>query len=159
MRFEHLVEINDLNNPLTFNLGRTQLWAGLMARVEDSRPFLPGMDECLILEREAALVRRLLRFGAVEIRDTVTFVEEEWVCFTTEPSAQHAGGTLTIRIEAPRADLPEQLFLRFTYATSLAESGDPEDRAYAKYIEAAYHASDMDTVQEIRRLAESERAH
>ena len=107
MRFEHLVEINDLNNPLTFNLSRTQLWAGLMARVEDSRPFLPGMDECLILEREAALVRRLLRFGGVEIRDTVTFVEEEWVCFTTEPSAQHAGGTLTIRIETPRPDLPE----------------------------------------------------
>lgn len=159
MRFEHLVEINDLNNPLILTLSRAQVWAGLMARVEDSRAFLPGMDECCILERQEGRVTRLLRFGAVEIRDTVSFETEAWVRFTTEPTAEHAGGALTIRIEMPRPDLPEHLFLRFTYATSLAESGDIEDAAYAKYIEAAYHASDLDTVREIRRLAESHIAH
>ncbi|HET7775687.1 MAG TPA: AtaL-like protein, partial [Azospira sp.] len=101
MRFEHLVEVNDLENPMTFILGREQIWAGLMARVENSVPFLPGLVECRILSREAGAVERLLVFGAAEVRDRASYAEAEWVCFETQRTAQHAGGRLTIRIEEP----------------------------------------------------------
>ena len=121
MRFEHLVEVNDPDNPLAFTLEREHLWAGLMARVEDSVPFLPGMVECRILSREAGAVERLLVFGAAEVRDRASYVEAEWVCFETRRTAQHAGGSLTIRIEEPEAG---RLFLRFTSETSFAEPGD-----------------------------------
>ncbi len=157
MRFEHLVEVNDPDNPLAFTLEREHLWAGLMARVEDSVPFLPGMVECRILSREAGAVERLLVFGAAEVRDRASYVEAEWVCFEARRTAQHAGGSLTIRIEEPEAG---RLFLRFTYETSFAEPGDdPEAVAYVDYIRAAYHAADLDTLAVIRELAMARATH
>jgi hypothetical protein len=157
MRFEHLVEINDLDNPLDFTLDRSQVWAGLMARVEDSVPFLPGLAECRILSREVGAVERLLVFGAAQIRDRASFLEAEWVCFETQRTVDHAGGTLTIRIEEPEDG---RLFLRFTYETSFGDPGsDPEASAYVDYIKSAYHASDLDTVALIRELAMARSAH
>lgn len=157
MRFEHLVEINDPDNPQHYVLDRTQLWEGLMARVEDSVPFLPGLQECRILSREAGAVERLLVFGSAEVRDRASFAAGEWVCFETRRTATHAGGTLTIRIEEPEAG---RLFLRFVYETSFAEPGDdPEAAAYVDYLRSAYHAADLDTVQLIRELALVRHAH
>lgn len=157
MRFEHLVEVNDLDNPLHFALDRGQIWAGLMARVEDSVPFLPGLAECRILSREAGAVERLLVFGSAQVRDRASYLEAQWVCFETARTEQHAGGSLTIRIEEPEEG---RLFLRFTYETSFAEPGDdPEARAYVDYLKSAYHAADLDTVALIRELAQSRSAH
>ncbi|GHU45455.1 hypothetical protein AGMMS50289_16720 [Betaproteobacteria bacterium] len=48
MRFEHLIQINDLNNPLQEFLNREQLWQGLWQRVEQPEIFLPGLDGCQI---------------------------------------------------------------------------------------------------------------
>ena len=51
MKFEHLIEINDPRNPMIPLLTRDQLWQGLMFRAEDAVPFLPGLEDCIILER------------------------------------------------------------------------------------------------------------
>ncbi|QWT45325.1 SRPBCC family protein [Azospira inquinata] len=151
MKFEHLVEINDGDNPLVFSLSRDQLWQGLMCRVEDARSFVHGLEECQILSRGDNQVERLLVFGAAQVRDRVTYAVGHWVRFDTEATEHHAGGSLIIHIEEPE---PDRLFLRFTYQTSFAEGPDPEARAYVGYLESAYHAADLDTVAEIRRLAE-----
>ncbi len=150
MRFEHLIEINDPTNPLIPTLTRAELWRGLMYRVENPVPFLPGLEACTILERGPASVRRELRFGNAVIHDAVDFEEEERVHFVIAPSAEHAGGELTITIEEPAR---EHLFLRFAYHTTLAEGKDWEDAAYIDYVKSAYHASDLDCVQLIRMLA------
>lgn len=156
MRFEHLIEINDPNVPFLPLLTRDQLWAGLMARVEDSRTFLPGLDECRILHRAEGLVERLLRWGEVEVRDRVTFEERAWVCFETPATEQHGGGLLTITIEEPA---PDRFFLRFLYETVFASGHEAEDAAYQSYLEQAYQAAGIDTVQRIRELAATPRAH
>lgn len=153
MKFEHLIQINDASNPLIVALSREQLWAGLQRRVDDPLPFLPGLESCVFLERTADTCQRQLNFGASTIRDQVSMKRLEWVRFDIEPSASHAGGRLTIRIEEPQDGA---LFLRFTYQTSLAESGPPEDSAYVEYVKSAYHASDIDTVRIIRTLAADE---
>jgi hypothetical protein len=51
MNFEHLIQINDPENPLIDPLHRDQLWQGLLYRVENPVPFLPGLESCTILER------------------------------------------------------------------------------------------------------------
>ncbi len=150
MNFEHLIQINDLQNPLIETLDRTQVWAGLMRRVEDATPFLPGLQRCTVVERHAGHLLRELDFGAAVIHDKVTMAEGEWVRFDILPSAQHAGGSLTIRIEEPEAGA---LFLRFSYATTFAIDPNSEDRAYIEYVKSAYHQSDVDCVQIIRMLA------
>jgi len=152
MQFEHLIQINDPANPLIVPLTRAQIWAGLKLRVEDPLPFLPGLERCTVVARGPQGIRRLLDFGSAMIEDQVTLEEMAWVRFEILLNAQHAGGSLTIRIEEPQ---PEALFLRFAYHTSLGENGPLEDRAYAEYVKSAYHQSDIDTVRIIRTLAAS----
>ena len=96
MNFEHLIQINDLQNPLVETLNRDQVWQGLLHRVEDATPFLPGLESCTILERHADHLLRKLDFGAAVIHDRVTLVEQHWVRFDILPGEQHAGGSLTI---------------------------------------------------------------
>lgn len=150
MQFEHLIAINDPDNPLIAPLTRDQLWAGLMYRVEDAVPFLPGLESCSIVERGETQLRRALNFGATTIHDEVTLVAGHWVRFDIVKSEQHAGGSLTITIEEPQ---PDYLFLRFTYETSFGENPGSEEQAYIEYIKSAYHQSDVDCVRLIRTLA------
>lgn len=152
MNFEHLIQINDPQNPLIVALNRDQLWQGLVHRVEDAVPFLPGLESCTIVERHADHLLRKLDFGAVVIHDRVTQQARHWVRFDILPSEQHAGGSLTISIEEPE---PDALFLRFAYATSFASNPNSEERAYIDYVKSAYHQSDLDCVRIIRTLAAS----
>jgi hypothetical protein len=150
MKFEHLIAINDSGNPLILPLSREQLWAGLLYRVEDPVPFLPGMVSCQTLERSETVRLRRLDFGAAIIHDRVSLLAQQWVRFDIQPSESHPGGSLTISIEEPEAGA---LFLRFTYQTTLANNPNSEDAAYVEYVKSAYHQSDVDCVRLIRTLA------
>lgn len=154
MKFEHVVIVNDPDNPLATVLTREELWFGLLCRVEDSRPFLPGLEACRVLERSDTELRRELDFGGLVIRDRVTLQPMDWVRFETERTATHAGGTLMIGIEEPA---PDTLVLRFSYVTTLSEQSGSDDVAYAEYVKSAYHESDIDTLRVIRMIAESGR--
>jgi hypothetical protein len=150
MQFEHLIAITDPGNPLVVPLTREQIWNGLLQRVENPLPFLPGLESCAILERTSEALLRELDFGPATIRDRVTMAEAQWVCFDIVPSPSSAGGSLTINIEEPQ---PGFLFLRFAYRTALASTPDSEERAYLEYVKSAYHQSDVDCVRIIRTLA------
>ena len=150
MKFEHLIAINDPENPLVEPLNREQLWQGLVHRIENPLPFLPGLESCTILERQSEGLLRELDFGPAVIRDRVTLAERHWVRFEIQPSQAHPGGSLTINIEEPE---PGFLFLRFAYRTTLANDPNSEDRAYIEYVKSAYHQSDIDCVRIIRTLA------
>jgi hypothetical protein len=150
MQFEHLIAITDPGNPLVVPLTREQIWNGLLQRVENPLPFLPGLESCAILERTSEALLRELDFGPATIRDRVTMAEAQWVRFDIVPSPSSAGGSLTINIEEPQ---PGFLFLRFAYRTTLASTPDSEERPYLEYVKSAYHQSDVDCVRIIRTLA------
>lgn len=150
LKFEHLIEVNDLANPLQTLLTREELWFGLLCRAEDARAFLPGLEACRIVERGDNSLVRDLHFGHAVIRDRVTFAPMQWVRFESEANPQHAGGSLTISIEEPEQGA---LFLRFRYRTTLPEGG--EDARYVEFVRSAYHQSDIDTVRVIRMIVES----
>ena len=153
MNFEHHIQINNPENPLVAALTRDHLWQGLLHRVDNPLPFLPGLVSCTLLERETNTLRRQLNFGTVTIEDRVSLVDGEAVSFDIQPSAAHPGGCLTITIEEPQ---PEALFLRFAYQTSFANNPNSEERAYIEYVKSAYHQSDIDCVHLIRQLAAGE---
>ncbi|QRM18227.1 DUF1857 family protein [Dechloromonas sp. TW-R-39-2] len=150
MNFEHLIQINDPENPLVDTLSRDQLWQGLLQRVENPIPFLPGLESSSILERHGNTLLRELDFGPATIQDRVTITPGTAVRFDILPSEAHAGGSLTITIEEPE---PDFLFLRFAYETTLAIDPNSEDRAYIDYVKSAYHQSDVDCVRLIRMFA------
>lgn len=150
MNFEHLIQINDPENPLVESLNRDQLWLGLLHRIENPVPFLPGLESSRILERDGSILLRELDFGPAVIQDRITLSEKISVRFEILPSEAHAGGSLTISIEEPE---PDFFFLRFAYETTLASNPNSEDRAYIDYVKSAYHQSDVDCVRLIRMLA------
>lgn len=155
MHFEHLIEINDLNDPAIPDLTGEEVWFGLLCRAEDPRPFLPGLEACEILTREDTKLTRRLDFGQVVIHDTVQWEPMRWISFESRANEEHPAGLLTITLEQPSADAPA-LFLRFSYRTGLTEVAG-EDIQYAEFIRSAYHQSDVDTVRVIRMIAESTR--
>ncbi len=154
MNFEHVVIINQPDNPLVMDLSREELWFGLLCRAENPRPFLPGLEACMIVERDDNRLVRDLHFGDVVIRDRVTLSPMESVIFESERTDEHAGGRLTISIEEPT---PDELVLRFRYQTTLAEHTQDPDGPYAAFVKSAYHESDLDTVRVIRMIIESTR--
>lgn len=149
LRFEHLVQINDFDNPMVVPLSRRQLWRGLVMRAQAPRFFIPWLDDIRLSQEEDGSLRRELRFGDYVVRDHVGFVEEESVRYDVIETERVARFTLTMRIEEPVADA---LFVRFTYE---AHSVDHHaDSPLGDLVKEAYRQADRDTVFRIRQLAE-----
>lgn len=148
MKFEHLVEINDPNDPQVAPLGRAQLWRGLVLRVENPLGFIYGLDECTLGERGVDFVDRTLRFGGRHIRDRVRFLPQETTDYHIPAGPDYPASHLQIRIEEPA---PGRLYLRFLY--EIADGSGPQDETTAELRKQAYFAADLDTVSRIRELA------
>lgn len=148
MHYEHLLQINDPNDPQIEPLTREQLWLGLVARAERPQYFLIGMDECQIVERTANTLRRQMRFGTLQVRDRVTYESQMHVRFDVEPTLEVSGARLIISIEEPQ---PGELFLRFAY--TLQTVVDDAVAELDEYRKSAYRDADIDTVRMIRQLA------
>ena len=73
MKFEHLIEINDLKNPLVTQMTREQLWNGLVLRAEFPKTFISYLDSCTITARDLDSLKRTLQFGELKINDRVQF--------------------------------------------------------------------------------------
>lgn len=151
MQYEHLIEVNDLLNPLAFSLSREQLWNGLVLRAEQPANFVLGLDECILHERTDDTLERELRFGQAVVRDRVIFTALQSVRYETAATEQHAGGTLTMAIEEPS---PTHYFVRFIYSTTLPEDAATADTRYSEFVKSAYREADIDTIAYIRALAE-----
>jgi hypothetical protein len=149
LNFEHLIQINDPQNPLVVPMTREQVWEGLVLRVEQPQLFVIGLDSCTILSREGNTVERELHYGHATVRDRVTLTPVESVRYDILPTAEHVGGSLTMTIEEPGED---QLFLRFEYRTTLPTADTEDDRQTSEIVKSAYRESDIDTVRLIRQF-------
>ncbi len=152
--FSHLVEINDLLNPLLEPLSREQLWRGLVCRAEEPLVFVAGPDTCRIHSRGEQSLRRELHFGEVclgevVVRDSVHFTPLESVRYKVGAGADYPGSTLTMRIEEPG---PGHLFVRFEYADERPDAMSGDVQAL-KYRHSVYLATDLETIRGIRKLA------
>jgi hypothetical protein len=154
LNFEHLIQINDPLNPFVESLTREQLWEGLVLRAEQPQLFVIGLDSCTILSREGEVMERELHYGQAIVRDRVTLNAGTSVRYDILPTADYVGGSLTMAIEQPD-DL--QLFLRFTYSTTLSVADDATASADARQtqeiVKSAYREADIDTVRLIRQYA------
>lgn len=151
MKFVHLVQINDITNPLIDPLTREQLWSGLKLRAEDPSQFVMGLDSFKLLERSDSELRRELHFGHLTVRDHVRFTPMSHVRYEVEAAGEVPAATLIATIEEPA---PEQLFVRFEYDTKPVEGGPPVEAYYQEYVKEAYKEADIDAIRTIRRLIE-----
>lgn len=151
MTFEHLVQINDLTKPELPMLTRFQVWEGLVLRARRPDKFLVGVEDYEILEQEPAYLKRCLQLPGLEVVDEVTFWREARIEYRTLPTNTVPAASLVMDIEEPE---PGSLFVRFRYHTpSIENQGD--SMPYDQYLQEAYVATDVETVQIIRQLAET----
>lgn len=154
MKFSHLVEINDPLNPLIDPLTRDQLWRGLVLRAEQSKMFVPYLDECNIVGRSETSITRDLRYGELHIRDNVTFLPQQQVRYQVPPQKDIPASSLCMTIEEPQ---PGALFVRFEYDDSTGDAEGTPDAYYNEFRRSAYQESDIDTIRIIRQMAEAGR--
>lgn len=151
MNFEHLIQINDPQDPMVEAMTREQLWEGLVLRAEQPQLFVLGLDSCTILERTETTLERELHYGHATVRDRVTLTPDQSVRYDIMATADYVGGSLTMTIEQPDA---LQLFLRFEYATTLPTADTEDDRTTSEIVKSAYRESDIDTVRLIRQFVQ-----
>jgi hypothetical protein len=150
MHFEHLIEINNPQQPI-FPLSRDQLWHGLLLRALDPMVFQPTLSEAAVTRRDANTLTRKLAFGTLTVEDTVHLIPGDGLRYDTAASDEHPGGMLEHWIEEPE---PGRLFVRFRYDTQQPEY-DTDGLHVGAYLRLAYQAADLDTIRKIRELAEA----
>ena len=151
MKFTHLIEINNLGNPLIAPLTRSQLWHGLVLRAERPTLFLIGLDSCEITARSADGLSRRLHFGKLEVIDEVLFKMPDQVHYHVPQQNDIPASDLTMTIEEPHAGA---LFVRFAYDDHRDATETAEESFYNDFRREAYKESDIDTIRMIRQLAE-----
>lgn len=151
MKFEHLVEINDFNNPAVDVITREQLWRGLVMRADSPQLFVDYIDECTITERKEFGMTRSLRYGELVIVDQVELAHLHYVHYAVAAQKDIPQSYLRMTIEEPA---PGSLFVRFTYDDGHTAEEDLANEMYNEYRRSAYHEADVDTVRVIRDLAE-----
>jgi len=136
MRFEHLLQVNDLSDPRLPPMSRSELWRGLMLRVESPQRFPLGPDRCESRAGPADDERvRRIHYGNLRFDDRVRLDFERRIEFLPEPHGDAPPVRLTLTIEEPA---PGALFLRF------------EDTALQGYREQAWLENDRDMLRSLR---------
>ena len=148
MRYEHLVQINDLEQPDIPVLERSQLWFGLVARAERPALFDATVDGTRLLRRDGGLLERELTRGLSTTRETVSLRPEESIEIGIGAGTEFAGSLLRIAIEEP---VPQALFLRFTY--ELRGPTVPAEESEQCALRQAYYLANLALVRRIRALA------
>lgn len=154
MKFEHLVEINDILNPLADVITREQLWRGLVLRAESPKLFVSYLDEAAIMDCTETSMTRTLKYGELTVTDRVSFVHLEHVHYDVAAQNDIPQSSLRMSIEEPQ---PGSLFVRFCYDNGQTAEQDAENAMYDEYRRSAYLEADVDTIRMIRELAESGR--
>lgn len=147
MRFEHIIVVNDLLNPLVEPLSLEQLWSGLVGSLENPVRFLPGLDEAKVLSRSADGFRRELRFGHTVIKDHVHLEPRRRLEVASEATPEVPALTRTLTIEEP---VEGEFIVRFVYERR-PEGHAPVEAAYLQVLEDAWVAADIDLIAQIRR--------
>lgn len=154
MKFEHLVEINDLLNPLIDVLSREQLWRGLVLRASSPKLFVPYLDQAEILEHSASHLKRRLHYGQLIVEDVVELDTLQQLFYRVPAQGEIPASTLLMRIEEPQ---PQHLFVRFIYDDGASTDADEANQMYDDFRKSAYQEADTDTIRQIRELAEAGR--
>ncbi|WP_255989882.1 SRPBCC family protein [Chitinolyticbacter albus] len=158
MRYEHLIQINDLSDPLAIPLSLESLWQGLLHRARQPQDFLHHIEGVSIRDERDGYFEREIDFGTMRVIDHVTFTPQQRIHFATQASAHHGASSLTVTIEQPQAGA---LFVRFAYDTALPEQGmnERDDGYYADYVKSAYREADIDAIRRIRELFQQGSLH
>lgn len=149
LEFEHIVQVNDLEQTELAVITRNQLWQGLVMRARNPGKFNAAL-QCSSDQVSDNEFVRTIDVGEVSFRERVVLEPETRIHTQSIPDPEQIQSQSIACIEEPVADY---LFVRFSYKRELE---DKDDRvALGEHLKAAYVQVDRDAIAMIRMLAES----
>ncbi len=150
LEFEHIVQVNDLNDNSITNITRQQLWQGLLLRARSPEKF----NRSLSCEAEDVNENEFLRtivVGETRFCERVRLYPEEKIHTSTLAEIAQIEAESVTTIEEPESG---SLFVRFAYKRDINDYDDRVD--VAEHLKSAYVQVDRDAVAMIRMLAETQ---
>lgn len=147
LEFQHIIQINDPEDPQIPPMSRQQLWDGLVFRSKYPEHFTPALSSTIEHYTDDGFVRKL-RFGEGHLRDRVILVDKEEIRTTPADEQQTLFAQSITRIEEP---VPGYLFVRFVYRRDAPPASDGID--VAEYLKSAYVENDREAVSLLRKFA------
>lgn len=149
LEFEHIIQINDLNNTALKVITRAQLWQGLLLRARKPEKFNQSL-ECTAEPIVDNQFTRTIVAGTTAFKDEVSLFENEKIVTNTVEPVDIRAQSIAL-IEEPE---PHSLFVRFYYQREIDNADNQVD--VAEHLKSAYVQIDTDAISMIRMLAESE---
>jgi len=146
LEFQHIIQINDPEDPQIPPMSRQQLWDGLVFRSKYPEHFTPALSSAIEHYTDDGFVRKL-SFGEGHLRDRVILIEREEIRTTPADEQQVLFAESITRIEEP---VPGYLFVRFLYRRDPPPASDGVD--VAQYLKSAYVANDREAVSLLRKF-------
>lgn len=151
MKFEHLIQINELHTENAAVITRDQLWKGLILRAEAPELFMEHLDKCDITDRSVDTLQRVLHYGDLVIEDQVTFLPLIHIHYQVPKQGEVPASHMRMTIEEPEE---HSLFVRFEYDIQDGMEDTEENKMYNEFRRSAYQQADMDTIRIIRERIE-----
>ncbi|MFT6094096.1 MAG: hypothetical protein ACJA2Q_001998 [Pseudohongiellaceae bacterium] len=148
--FQHIIQVNDLEDKNLLVITRSQLWQGLVLRARNPEKFNAALQCESSDEEENKFIRRISAGEAI-FEELVVMTPELKIETSTTPEIEQIFAESCAVIE--EAEL-NSLFVRFSYSRDL----DARENGVqiAEYLKSAYVQLDRDAIAMIRILAQSE---
>jgi hypothetical protein len=148
--FQHIIQVNDLEDKNVLVITRSQLWQGLVLRAKYPEKFNVALQCESSDEEENKFVRRISA-GHANFQELVVMTPELKIETSTTLEIKQILAESCASIEEPE---PSSLFVRFSYRRDLDVSEN--ETQVAEYLKSAYVQLDRDAIAMIRMLAQSE---
>lgn len=147
LEFQHIIQVNDPNEPNVPHLSKAQLWEGLVLRSKYPAHFTPSIS-CSIEEVSDQGFVRVLRFGEGRLRERVELIHQQEVRTRPADAWQPMYAESITRIEEPA---PGHLIVRFIYKR---ESGNDDGSIDVdEYLKSAYLQNDREAMRLLRKFS------
>jgi|SRR5580692_11105272 hypothetical protein len=142
----HRLPVNPEGEP---ELGRADVWAGLVMKANNALPFVPAMTSCEVIARHGdTIFDRDIDFRGQRMTERITLEEPHRVVFTR--IAGPVLGTIANEVEQDGDDL----YLRFSFAliVSGVEGGSAQEKEYAEGMTGDYLKAVAATLAAMRKV-------
>ncbi|MFT4863468.1 MAG: hypothetical protein ACI95C_002700 [Pseudohongiellaceae bacterium] len=150
LEFQHIIQVNDLNDINALVISRAQLWQGLVLRARNPEKFNQAL-QCESSDIDSNQFVRKISAGDTQFTEQVVMHPQSKIATNTLPGSSGIAAQSSALIEEPQ---PNSLFVRFSYRRELDRGTDSVN--VAEYLKAAYVQLDHEAIAFIRILAQSE---
>ena len=129
-------------------LNRNEIWAGLMMKVDDAKPFVPLMSKCEIIQRLENGVVRDIVFDGMALKERIIFYPKEKVEFLRVGIGAEMGTIWNEILE----DDDGNLYLRFAFELEIPGLTTEEENEYRERRATGYLNAVHATLEHLRSL-------